>query len=41
MFFWAANSGGQGGVGILLAEKHVFDVKRPSARILKLQLILG
>ena len=43
-FFWAANSDGLGGVGILLAEKwakHVFDVKRPSARILKLQLIVG
>ena len=43
-FFWSGNSKGTNGVGILLAQKwakSVFDVQRPSDRIIVLKLIIG
>ena len=43
-FFWSGNSEGTNGVGFLLAEKwagSVFDVQRPSDRIILLKLIIG
>ena len=43
-FFWSGNPEGQGGVGILLAErwiKNVFEVQRINDRIILLRLIIG
>ena len=43
-FFWSGNLDGSNGVGILLAKKwtdHVFEVQRPSDRIILLKLIIG
>ena len=43
-FFWCAQESGQGGTGILLAEKwvnYVAEVKRISDRIIVLKLIVG
>ena len=42
--FWSGNSEGTNGVGILLAKKwtdKVFEVQRPSDRIILLKLIIG
>ena len=42
--FWSGNSEGTNGVGILLATKwtdKVFEVQRPSDRIILLKLIIG
>lgn len=43
-FYWAGNQKGQGGAGILLAEKwveKVFEVQRISDRIILLRLVIG
>ena len=42
--YWSGNLEGTNGVGILLAKKwtdHVFEVQRPSDRIILLKLIIG
>ena len=42
--FWSGNPDGTNGVGILLAKKwvdKVFEVQRPTDRIILLKLIIG